>query len=120
MKGDKELIIKKCEELGFELIDENLDYDKNRREPFMVKCLECGNISTKSFDTLVKNSAKCRFCFKNKRDYKNSLNHVIPKIMKACEDNDYTFIGFEGGEWKKCRDIKELSDMFPPDLSNVG
>ena len=106
MKGDKLLIENKCKELGFELIDEHFDYDKNRDSVFPVKCLKCNKISTKSFVTLVKNGSKCRFCYGVKRDYHNTLFETMPKILDACKECNYTFIGFKENEWKKCRDTK--------------
>ena len=39
MKGDKLLIEKKCKELGFELVENDFDYDKNRDAIFKVRCL---------------------------------------------------------------------------------
>ena len=41
MKGDKLLIEKKCKELGFELVENDFDYDKNRDAIFKVRCLKC-------------------------------------------------------------------------------
>ena len=106
MKGDRFLIEEKCKELGFELLDKDFDYDKNRDSKFEVKCLNCGFISTKTFVTLVKNGNRCNHCFERNRDYHNSLEEILPKILKTCEECGYTFIGFEDGEWKKCRDSK--------------
>lgn len=106
MKGDKLLIEKKCKELGLELIDENFDYDKNRDSVFKVKCLKCGKVSTKRFTTLVKGNHGCKYCRDINRDYHNTLYEVMPKILDACKVCDYTFIDFDGGKWKKCRDTK--------------
>ena len=106
MKGDKILIENKCKELGFELLDENFDYDKSRDKTFLVRCLKCGKISSKSFVTLVKGNHQCRYCRDVSRDYKNSLTEVMPKILSTCDECNYTFIGFENNEWKKCRDSK--------------
>jgi hypothetical protein len=106
MKGDKELIEEKCKQLGLELVDKDFDYDKNRDGIFRVRCLKCNRISTKRFVTLVKNNHGCRYCHDNNRDYKNSLEEVMPKILSACDECDYTFIGFENNEWKKCRGTK--------------
>ena len=106
MKGDKLLIEEKCKELGLELIDKDFDYDRNRQNVFEVKCLKCNRISTKSFDTLVKGNHGCKYCRDINRDYHNSLDEVTPKILSACEECNYTFIGFEDNEWKKCRDSK--------------
>ena len=108
MKGDKELIIDKCNELGFKLVDENFDYDKNRDSKFEVVCLKCGKKSYKTFVTLVKHSCRCRYCTKINRDYKNSLDDVIPLITESCRKNNYTFIGFVGDKWENCRKTKLL------------
>ena len=89
-----------------ELLDDNFDYDKNRSNTFKVKCLKCNKISTKSFDTLVKGGHGCRYCRDINRNYHNTLSEVMPKIVDTCKECNYTFIGFKGGEWKKCRDTK--------------
>lgn len=106
MKGDKKLIEEKCKELGLELLDENFDYDKNRDKTFGVRCVKCNKVSTKSFTTLVKGSHGCRYCRDINRDYRNSLDEVMPKIFATCKECNYTFIEFENDEWKKCRDTK--------------
>lgn len=108
MKGDKEKIYEKCNELGFKLLDENFDYEKNRDSIFDVMCLKCGKISHKSFVTLVKLSTKCKYCHEKNRNYHNTIEEVMPLIQKSCVNNDYKFIGFVGGEWKNCRKTKLL------------
>lgn len=106
MKGDKKLIEEKCKELDFELVDKDFDYDKNRDNTFRVKCLKCGKISTKTFFTLVKEECRCRYCISRNINYHNSLYEVMPKILNACKECDYTFIDFEDSKWKKCRNTK--------------
>lgn len=108
MIGDKKIIEKKCEELGFKLLDENFDYEKNRDSKFEVICLKCGKKSTKSFVTLVKQKCGCKFCKKKNHNYHNSLEEVLPLIYNVCEKNNYTFLGFVGGKWEKCRTTKLL------------
>lgn len=108
VEGDKKIIEEKCKELNFELVDENFDYGLNRDNKFKVRCLNCGKISTKSFVTLVKLSSRCKFCVKKKHNYHNSIEEVMPKIIKACEENNYVFLGFDGGKWKGCRKTKLL------------
>ena len=98
MKGVKLLIEKKCKELELKLLDENFDYDKNRDNVFYVKCLKCNKISTKSFVTLVKGNHGCKYCRDINRDYKNSLNEVLPKIIDTCKECNYTFISFKKGK----------------------
>jgi hypothetical protein len=106
MIGDKILIEEKCKELNFKLVDSNFDYDENMDAVFEVMCLNCGKKSTKTFVTLVKKGSKCKFCYKRTRDYKNSLSEIMPKIYKACEKNNFNFIGFVGGKWNGCRKTK--------------
>lgn len=108
MKGDKELIEKACEELDLVLLDENYDYDKNRENVFYVKCLKCNKISTKSFTTLVKGNHGCKYCRNINRNYHNSLDDVMPKILAACKECNYTFIGFVNNKWENCRSTKLL------------
>ena len=106
MKGDKELIIRKCEDLGFKLVDYDYDYDSNRDNKFEVECLNCGKLSTKSFVTLVKLSHGCKYCHDRNRDYHNSLSEVLPKIKESCEKNSLLFLGFKNDSWEGCRKTK--------------
>lgn len=108
MKGDKEIIENKCKEFNFKLIDEDFNYDSNRDAKFKVLCLNCGKISTKSFVTLVKRETRCKYCYERTRNYHNSIEEVLPLIYAACDEYNYTFLGFVGGEWKKCRNTKLL------------
>lgn len=106
MKGDKLLIEKKCKELGFELVENDFDYDKNRDAIFKVRCLKCNKVSTKSFVTLVKHNHGCRYCRDINRDYHNKLDEVMPKILNRCEECEYEFIGFCNNKWENCSNTK--------------
>jgi len=109
MVGDVFLIKEKCKEFGLDLIDENFDYDRSRDKTFKVRCTKCGGVLNKSYVTLVKHNCGCSLCSKKrKRDYHNSIDDVMPKIQKECQESGFEFLGFVGGEWKKCRTTKLL------------